>query len=894
MSGLYVFNVAGNNGFVVVSNDDRATSILGYADSGCFDETAMPENMQAWLQGYADELATLDNSGLAATQSTGGSHYYAAPGVKTAIAPLIQTLWNQDSPYNDLCPVYSGTNKSATGCVATAMAQAMYFTETQAGNSSTTTTAEIPGYTPSGLSAQPAIPAGTPLSWSNMQLTYPAVGTEAQKSAANTAVAQLMYYCGVSLEMAYGQQSGTQTSKVASSLRNYFGYDATTTFVIRSSYTYLDWINLMYYELSQGRPVVYGGQSTGGGHCFICDGYQSEDYFHINWGWGGISNGYFKLSALSPNEQGIGGSTSTDGYHYGQEAVIGIQKAGGSGTLSDIVGNAINLSIKSISVSPESIVLGETAHVTINVTNNSSATYDGDLWIGSNALNCMLIGKTFVIAAGETKDCVLDYTPSGFTGTVDLLVFIPATNGEFSTSDAYPQTRLTVTNGGSGSATNNVELSLAIDVLSPNEATGGTYNFGDGVLTPGYNLYGNALKARATLTNETDTDYAGSFVWLLNPNGESAIVHFVDVAVPAGGSKSVEFEENNLNDAKQYILSTGYVKNNTYSLSRNGVYTLKPAVITYAADGTRTIVKPTTSYTVPDGVLTVDLSGTGVTAVTGNGEPNLLYVLASSDTEPAGLSNVVRYDGSTYTASAITLTDGHDYYSPFDIEAGSVEFLYQHATPADGTKGWNTIVLPFGATSVTADGTPIDWFHSSSDTGKNFWLKEFTGDSESTVNFGFVAGNMQANVPYIVAFPGNKWGSEWDMSTKTIKFVGENVTLSKSTVNTTVTGNYYRLMSSYVSTDTPDIYCLNADGNRFVLQATGGSKPFRAYFKADSFDREVTSLSIGPDGGSTTAIASMGMPAATASGAVYNLNGQRVAQPVKGIYIHNGKKIIKK
>ena len=83
--------------------------------------------------------------------------------------------------------------------------------------------------------------------------------------------------------------------------------------VVRSLYTYNEWIELIYNELKQHRPVVYGGQSSGGGHEFVCDGYQGEDYFHINWGWGGMSDNYFKLSALDSDHQGIGGSSSTDG-----------------------------------------------------------------------------------------------------------------------------------------------------------------------------------------------------------------------------------------------------------------------------------------------------------------------------------------------------------------------------------------------------------------------------------------------------------------------------------------------------------------------------------------------------------------------------------------------------
>jgi hypothetical protein len=285
-----------------------------------------------------------------------------------------------------------------------------------------------------------------------------------------------------------------------------------------------------------------------------------------------------------------------------------------------------------------------------------------------------------------------------------------------------------------------------------------------------------------------------------------------------------------------------------------------------------------------------------------------MYIVSSDESVPDGLTddltddltNVVTYDwdSRTYTANTITLTDGYGFYSPVDFTASKVEFTYKHTVAADGTDGWNTIMLPYDVTKVTATDpatgteTEIDWFHDKNDTGKNFWLKSFSGDATDNVYFDY-AEEMTANTPYIVAFPGERWGAKWNMFNKTIKFIGENTQVSKSSTRAAVTGNAYRFIGSTVQDNTANIYCLNAAGNTFELNANGGSGPFRAYFKPGIFDRTVKSLAIGSDiGGVTTPIQDLEeTPTVGEDNTVYNLAGQRVAKPSKGLYIVNGKKV---
>lgn len=440
VSGLYVFNVKDEGGFVIVSNDDRTTPILGFSDSGSLDPASMPNNMRAWLQGYADEIAWLQQhgskaSGLKKARGKVGSHS------TDPVAPLISTTWNQGAPYNNLCPKYDGNTRSATGCVATAMAQVMYYHKWP-----TSATASIPGYTTGSYSLSVSSLSATTFSWSSMKDSY--TSTETGTSA--TAVAKLMQYCGASVQMDYGPESGSNTNMVAMALKTYFDYNSTTQFVSRSYYTYAKWTDLIYHELAHARPVVYGGQSSGGGHEFVCDGYKYEngtDFFHINWGWGGMSDNYFVLSALDPDQQGIGGSSSTDGFHYGQDAVIGIQKSTQSGTIANISPNDVNLRMNSITLSNSTAPMGSIVNVTFNITNNSNDDYDGDIYLGTKEGDYYYLfdGNNCDIPAKQTRDCVVPFIPQ-WEGTFDLVLFVPGDDGYYYTTGEVGAT-LTVIEG---------------------------------------------------------------------------------------------------------------------------------------------------------------------------------------------------------------------------------------------------------------------------------------------------------------------------------------------------------------------------------------------------------------------------------------------------------------
>lgn len=294
--------VMGNS--VILSADSEAMPLIGIADSQ-FDPANVPPAMQEMLEGYADEIGQL-RAGLTAA--------VAAPSRAVdlaAVEPLCPTIWDQGAPYNAFCPVIDGV-KAPTGCVATAIAQVLYtykyperltsdISYTKEGNSYTLTAAECGDF-----------------GWSDMKQTYGAADDA-------TPVARLMQACGYAASMGYkAQVSAANMGALMSGLINYFDYDRTMRLESREWYTLGDWQQIIWDELSKGYPVCYTGSApAGGAHAFVVDGYKSDGYFHLNWGWGGQGNGYFLLSALNPSSQGIGGYAG--GYNKSQQAIIGIR-----------------------------------------------------------------------------------------------------------------------------------------------------------------------------------------------------------------------------------------------------------------------------------------------------------------------------------------------------------------------------------------------------------------------------------------------------------------------------------------------------------------------------------------------------------------------------------------
>ena len=288
-AGVFVFNAS--KGYVVMSANDELPAVLAYGNGAPYDaETAAPA-LKFMLEAYHMAATT-----KAFTRASVPTH--------SDVSPMINTQWDQDAPYNLLCPVDESTGKiSYTGCVATAMSQIMYYHKC-----------------PSSFD------------WDQMKTTYKGSDTGASANA----VAKLMADAGSAAYMSYSSSSsGASTLNACEALRYDFGYAETTDLVDRAAYTSEEWDALIYSELSDKRPVFYGAvQVTSDGeqlgHAFIIDGYEVKSgtgYFHVNWGWSGRSDDYFLISVLNPRQQYAGGAAGTSGYSISQEAIVGIQPA---------------------------------------------------------------------------------------------------------------------------------------------------------------------------------------------------------------------------------------------------------------------------------------------------------------------------------------------------------------------------------------------------------------------------------------------------------------------------------------------------------------------------------------------------------------------------------------
>jgi Peptidase C10 family. len=315
----YVFNVneAQGSGFVIVAGDDAVKAVLGYSDSGNYDENNVPTNFAYWMDFLGEQIAYAQEQELAYSGQYSGQydHDYGQPNGWVAVSPLIQTQWNQSAPYNNKTPVHSG-QQTVTGCVATAMAQIMkYWNHPMKGTGSSTAYTT----TTNSISVPSVNFAATTYDWSNMLDKYSSTATTPQ----NDAVATLMYHAGVSVQMDYGQSSGAQNARIAPALRDNFGYDNSIQQLFRSNYSNTAWDAMLEAEIDAGRPVYYAGSNANEGHAFILDGYDNTDKFHFNWGWGGKYDGYFVTTALNPGTGGIGAGAGT--YNLNQTIIINIK-----------------------------------------------------------------------------------------------------------------------------------------------------------------------------------------------------------------------------------------------------------------------------------------------------------------------------------------------------------------------------------------------------------------------------------------------------------------------------------------------------------------------------------------------------------------------------------------
>lgn len=368
----YVFT-RGESGFIVASGDDTMPALIGFSSDSRFDADNIPPALEWLLEGFTDD-------------ETRGQDTRA--GERAAVAPMLHTIWNQDSPFNDDCPTSWGS-RTYTGCVATAMAQVLKYWEYPAKGTGTASV-KVNG------STYKFDFASRPFEYKNMLDSYNGSYTSTQGGA----VANLMYGCGMAAAMNYGRSMSSTTNPATFlGFVKYLGYDKSLTPRTAEMYTEREWEELLYAEMAAGRPVLYTGQGASGGHAFVCDGYRTTGgnaYFHINWGWGGLSDGYYLLTNLKPDSAGIGGAT--DRYSREMVAFTGIRPAQGDSQYVPLFG-----CYGTIATTAPSYTRSQTSRVQIQFDDNSSVDKNGLFNIGAMTFEVYLGLKFTDMSSGETK-----------------------------------------------------------------------------------------------------------------------------------------------------------------------------------------------------------------------------------------------------------------------------------------------------------------------------------------------------------------------------------------------------------------------------------------------------------------------------------------------------------
>ena len=416
---FYVFETT-EGGFLVASANDNANAVLGYTGNGTFRDALSIPSFKSWVGDCTKALTFVANQPEASFKddhNRQGSFRSKArrANLPEKISPLLETIaWNQGAPYNRLCPLVQGT-RCATGCVATAMAMVMKYWEWPIHG-----TGEV-SYTSSTYNLELSADfSQSTYEWKSMLNRYDGEYTDEEAAA----VAKLMSDVGISVRMNYGPSSGSNGQWIPLALANNFFYNKGLKHLERCYYNTEEWNSIIKGELAESRPVIMTGINYMEfvGHEFVLDGYNANGLYHVNWGWGGTSNGYFDVNFMSPDYQGIGGS---NGGYVAEQAIL-------ADLYPDREGNSeytINISCRS------GLAFDEKKGFTMHLQNIGMIDYEGEVGI--------IVEKDGVMISKVMDSCSGDHAiPSmgqmGYYYKLDELGLTASQIGEGNKCYVYP------------------------------------------------------------------------------------------------------------------------------------------------------------------------------------------------------------------------------------------------------------------------------------------------------------------------------------------------------------------------------------------------------------------------------------------------------------------------
>ena len=490
---FYIFNLENNGGWVIVAGDDAVMPILAYSKEGTWDTNNIAPGAAYMLDVYAASVADVQ-SNMPTNEEWNGllnpTDKKSKNTFQASVAPLITTRWNQDNPYNYLCPFDAQANKKCvTGCVATAMAQIMnYHKCPPIGQGSHS-------YSHSTYGTLSANFGNTIYDFNNMLDVY---SGNNYINAQRDAVATLMYHCGVAVNMDYEPNgSGAYTSTVVTALKTYFKY-GNVSYLSKNSYNATAWETLLINELDNQRPIIYDGTNpnTNLGHAWILDGYDAQNRFHMNWGWSGYADGYFVLTSLTPN---------SDNYTASQNAVINIDplisptktytikvEAGTGGKVAKIPNNTTNL------VSGTSVTLTATANSGYKFSN----------WIRKGTNTVISSNNPYDFTVSSNDSLVANFTAM-YTITVNASTGGTVSTNPSNTTNLISGTKVTLTaTANNGYKFNNWTRKNTNTIINSNNPYTFNVNKNDSLVanfTAIYTITVNASTGGTVSTNPSNT-----------------------------------------------------------------------------------------------------------------------------------------------------------------------------------------------------------------------------------------------------------------------------------------------------------------------------------------------------------------------------------------------------
>jgi len=693
---FYVYDLNPGKAFVMISADDHVKPVLAYSLESKFAAPAKGSSVQTWMEHATTHIYQAIQRHAPVNPLITGQWASYAQGIKPAsaksasgVAPLLTTKWNQEPYYNQLCPFNSTDNMRAlTGCVATAMAQIMkYWNYPPQGSGYYGYNCVPPNYM-YNYGSLSANFGNTTYNWGSMPDTL---------SGNNTAVATLMYQCGVAVGMQYGDdnQGGSGAYVLRSDVpstrhsaemafANYFNYNFNTLKgVHESNYSPADWLNLIESELNAGHPVQYAGTDPGvGSHTWVCDGYDGNDLLHMNWGWGGLDNGYYNISSLT-----------ADNYNFStnEEALLGIQPP------SDISVTASASGTTSCGGSP----------VTLTAVGSTTGSYS---WSPAAGLSCATCATTTASPTATTTYTVT-FDSAGFSATSQVMVTVA--------SNTLVVNRVNISNVTQHGAANG---SASVQV------SGGT---------PAYTYVWNNEATTSTINHLTPGNYAVT----VSDAGGCSITAEANITEPDSSSstnKAPSTSEGSVHESASRFAGTATMINNG-----SNIYVQQSALVEVQGDFVNTISNTNGS-----------VSNDGIIELSGNFE-NDSGAVFHVGTNSASTDRAVKFIGSgkQIIAGSMSKTDSASFYNlVIDMAAASDTVEMQAPLVVQGSLAFGTasVTTTYNPSSLYTNNNKKGVFKTFNDTLGEFLLDIQNGNSDAISGYPVLEINGAPSTGFIL------------------------------------------------------------------------------------------------------------------------------------------------